>query len=150
MIELTIVTAADQYFHQVGRKIEESVERAMLRIVIQLQSDIRRNKLQGDPLHQRTGNLSREITTNDPRSDGGDILGIVGVARTAPYGEVHEMGGTFTIPEHMSTSRLGNRFSVRAHEATFPARSFLRSTLREQESGIREAIAKAVAQALAT
>jgi phage gpG-like protein len=129
-------------------KLQESLSRTMMQIVIGLQSYIRTRKLVGgNPLNQRSGNLSRAITYQVKQESDG-VTGIVGVDSTAPYGKVHEYGGTITIREHIAHSRKGNPYSVRSHTATYPVRSFLRSSLDENRQDIMDQLRKAVNDAI--
>jgi len=132
-----------------GARLGESLNRAMLRIVIELQNYIRTEKLVGgNPLHQRSGNLSRSIQYQVVQESDG-VHGKVGVDGTASsYGRVHEYGGNFNIREHIATSRKGNPYDVRAHSATYPQRSFLRSSLSENKDNIVEALQRAVNEAI--
>lgn len=137
------------YVYGLSEKIESSVLKRMWIIVIKLQSKIRSEKLHGQVLHHRTGNLSREtLTQPDPFVAGDNIVGTIGTSSTARYGKVHEYGGTYDIPEHMSMSRLGKKFVVKAHQATFPERSYLRSALAESDAYIQSQMEIAVAQAV--
>jgi phage gpG-like protein len=132
-----------------GERLMTSVNRQMIRIVIELQTYIRTRKLVGgNPLHQRTGNLSRAVNYQILQETDG-VVGVVGVDRTAPYGAVHEYGGTFTVREHIATSKKGNPYNVRAHSATYPQRSFLRSSLTENQTNIVNQLTKAVNEAIA-
>ena len=129
-------------------RVERGGERSIRQIVIEGQSEIVRDKLHGGtPLFSRSGNLARAVP-QDVEADGAAITGTIGVARTAPYGAVHEYGGTFDVREHISTSRLGNQFTVRAHSATYPERSFLRSWLAENNARIVSEIEQAAAEAV--
>ncbi|HLI84787.1 MAG TPA: hypothetical protein VKV17_12770 [Bryobacteraceae bacterium] len=150
MLAATIdVARAQNYLAGLPDKIDASVLKAMFRAVIELQSYIRANKLHGDPLHQRSGNLSREtLTQPDPYRSGNTIIGTVGTSRAAYYGKVHEDGGTYDIPEHYSMSRKGRKFIVRPHQATFPQRSYLRSALAENVGHITEVVRGAVQEAI--
>ncbi len=123
--------------------IRESLKRAMLRIVIGLQRYIVLNKLSGQVLHHRTGNLARAITYL-VETNGSEVVGTVGVSRQAPYGKTHELGGDFNIPEHNRRSVLGNIHTVRGYIMHVPERSFLRTSLRENNPSIREQLAGAV------
>jgi phage gpG-like protein len=131
-----------------GQRLMTSLNRQMTRIVVELQSYIRIKKLVGgNPLHQRTGNLSRAITYQVQQDTDG-ITGFVGVDRTANYGAVHEYGGTFTVREHIAMSKKGNPYNVRAHSATYPQRSFLRSSLSENQANIVKQLTEAVNEAI--
>src|SRR5690348_12523618 len=133
MISLLINSAkARQYLLTRPQAIQTGVLRAMNRIVIRLHGLILNGKLEGQVLKSHTGNLKAETLTQPaPFSEGSSIVGTVGTSKNAWYGQIHEFGGRFEIPEHMSMSRNGRAFIVRSHEAVFPERSYLRSTLRE-------------------
>lgn len=131
-----------------GVTLREALNRSMTRVVIKLQAFIRTHTLKGGhPLNQRSGNLSRAITY-DVEIESNKVTGIVGVDKTAPYGKVHEYGGTFNIRQHLSTSKNGIRFLVKSHKATYPERSFLRSALSANESMIVEEISKGIQRAI--
>lgn len=86
----------------------------------------RANKLSGDPLHRRSGQLSTSLTAR-AELDGGIVRGVLGSPLV--YGRVHETGGTFNIPGHSRTSKAGKSFDVRAHTANYPQRAFLMPSL---------------------
>lgn len=132
----------------VDARVIQSVERRLLRIIIALQRYIILNKLEGDPLHHRTGNLIRNIIYTDPTNVGGIISATVGVGNGAPYGKVHEYGGQINIREQIRTSRKGKEFSVRAHIANYPERSFLRSSLLENTTDTISQLQEAINEAL--
>ncbi len=120
------------------------LERGMMRALIHLQSYIRDNKLHGDPLHQRTGRLSQSITAGPVAWEGDNLTGIES-SDNVEYGAVHEFGGTFTIKEHIAKmSQMFGRelaepifVTVKEHPATYPQRSFMRSSLHEDLETIK-------------
>lgn len=110
-----------------------------------------KEKVSGPVLKTKTGDLRRGINEQFEEDDT-SITGSAGInSGKAKYPAVHEYGGTFTVREH--TRKLTMVFgrpvksvreiTVRAHQATYPERSYLRSTLRENEARIRAAIARA-------
>jgi phage gpG-like protein len=138
-----------------GAGLRSSVQECFGRIALWLQRDIQTNALEGQVLHHRSGKLIGSI--RQWLEWGGNYTGagpftisavVQGGGGVAPYGEIHEYGGTFTIPAHMSTSRLGNPFQVRAHSATFPERSFMRSRLHEGEPMFLSWIERAVGEGI--
>lgn len=149
MIQATIDSAAlTTRLAQFGPKIQANVERSIRQIVIEGQSEIVRDKLHGgNPLFSRSGNLARAVQ-QDVASDADAITGTIGVDRTAPYGAVHEYGGTFDVREHIATSRLGKSFTVKAHTMTVPERSFLRSWLSENRGEILAQVDQAAQEAV--
>jgi hypothetical protein len=145
---LTGGTEAIASLRATGPRVVESVERAMLRLVIELQRYVILNKLEGQVLHHRTGNLERATVYDEPENNGNVISATVGVTGLAPYGKIHEYGGTVDVRESMRVSKLGNPYFVRGHRATYPERSFLRTSLAENEEHIQESIQRAVNEAL--
>lgn len=112
-----------------------------------------RLKASGPVLRVRTDKLRGGI---NPKFDESEIAitGSAGInAGKAKYPAVHEYGGTVTIREHLRMMRVAfgrpvkvpRKISVRAHSATYPERSYLRSSLRENEARIRTALRNAVA-----
>ena len=110
-------------------------------------------KVSGLVLKTRTGTLRRKINAQFEES-GASITGSVGLALA--YGAIHEYGGTVTVREHTRrmTKAWGRavkkprQITVRSHKATYPERSYLRSSLKENETRIKYAIAAAVAKGL--
>lgn len=133
------------------KAISDSVRRQWFRI----QAEVVRGKLSGVPLHRRTGNLASSINvggtdtaTSFEESDT-EVTGRIGTK--VRYGAVHEYGGTFTVKEYQRrvTSRLlgEHEVTVKAHNVTYPQRSFLRSTLADMRPSVLEAIRADVARA---
>ena len=145
------------------RRVQGAVMEAMQRIVIGLESHIVKDKLSGQVLHRRSGVLSGAVHSVVGTGAGGEIIGKVMVGNQARYGWVHEYGGTFTIPAHTRriTHFFGYKFpkgqqarelaQVRAHTATYPERSFMRSSLADfRRRGIpTRVIQRAISGALA-
>ena len=137
--------------------LRQAVADALKREWFRIQAAVVTEKLSGDPLHRRTGVLASSInvggadTATEFVDEPTEIIGRIGTK--VRYGFIHEYGGTFTIPAHERRveARLGGAgtTTVRAHTATFPERSFLRSTLQEQKPAVLEAIRAAVTRALA-
>lgn len=142
-----------EFLRRKGRKIQRSVFVEMKKIGIDLQSYVKEFKLRGgNPLHSRTGNLSRSIVQR-LEEQGTSITAIVGAAPNAPYARIHEFGGTIHIPEVKNTLMVftpkGGKtvFTMghRAFDVQMPERSFLRSALEEKREQFRLRINEAVA-----
>lgn len=146
-----------------SREIEDGVKRAAIRL-----SNIVKGKLSGPVLNVRTGTLRRSINERIESDDKG-ITAYVGsfAGYTTPgnkpqeaagYARIHEFGGTFGVPAHERlTKDQGDRglkagFKlieyVKAHTVTYPERSFLRSSLRENRDMINQEIFRGVKRAL--
>jgi phage gpG-like protein len=135
------------------------------RFVIFLQSYVRSQKLSGDPLHRRTGNLSASINYTPVKTTGHSVESSVGT--NLAYGRVHELGGTFNIPAYMHPGRKAGAdireagikvknassfryapFLVRAHTATYPKRAFLAPSLQENKAVFEDEMNAAVKEAV--
>lgn len=128
-----------------------AVRRELNRLLIRMQSVIVGDKLHGGVLHWLTGRLARSVH-HEVLDMGDAIEGRIYAGKEAPYGRVHEFGGTFTVAAHLRiiTQAFGVELSqpwpvfVREHDATYPERSFLRSTVGENRMAFEEAIRQAV------
>lgn len=148
------VTGADRVvvrLQSLPDRLRSALKDSMQRQLFRLQAAVVTGKLSGDPLHRRTGNLASSINQR-LTDDGTSIVGQVGTK--VRYGAVHENGGTFQIPSHERTitqvfghAVTPHAVTVRAHSATFPQRSFLRSSLRDLRSSILDALNADVASA---
>lgn len=122
--------------------IQRGVLQATETTEIDMVSWIKDTKLSGDPLKRRSGNLSRAMAYERPSVVGGYVQGKVYVGKEAPYAHVHEDGGDFFVPGHMSRRRAlmggvgrsgpvlrrqfsGDGFFVRGHIAHYKQRPFM-------------------------
>ncbi len=95
MFELRISSNANQIIaevRQIPPRLGRNLFRAVARAVIDLQNYIRGEKLSGQVLNVRTGNLRNAIRAYPPGGPEFPIVGTVGVDRSAPYGEMQERG----------------------------------------------------------
>jgi phage gpG-like protein len=138
----TVATIAN--IESLPTKLAAQIASTMTWILIDLQSYIVMQKLQGQVLYHRSGHLGKSIIYEQKQDSEGEH-GIVGVAKEAPYGRIHEFGGTFSIPTHLAHWVRGPAhgqirtpsWTVKAHSATFPERSFMRSALSDKAASIR-------------
>jgi len=73
----------------------------------------------GHPLHRVTGLLAQSVTESpDPGP------GYIDVGTNVPYGIVHELGLTVTVPAHRRT-RNGKSYQVGTYTANYPKRAFM-------------------------
>jgi phage gpG-like protein len=147
MIEATLTGDASVVLRleRLGPSVRQAVYDAMRAQCFRIQNAVVRQKLSGDPLHRRSTRLSSSITS-EVTDEGGEIVGIVGT--NVRYGKVHEYGGTFQVPEHERRTKSGKTTTVRAHKATYPERSFLRSVLTEMRPSVIDAIQSAINRAM--
>lgn len=148
---------------RMGDRVNAQVAREMRDTLIGMQSDVRTRKLSGDPLQQRTGNLSRSIHWDIKGESGVAVGRLYAGGMAAPYAGIHEYGGIIMIPEYQRMVRGRGHYTqlnavtgkvryakgklrktigyggaatnymsiVRAHQAVYRERSFLRTTLAE-------------------
>jgi phage gpG-like protein len=129
-------------------KLQGGMQRAFARIAIRLQQYIVQQKLSGQVLHHKSGKLASSVIQRVETTEG-RIAAIVQAGGLAvSYAGVHEYGGTFQIPEHLSVSRSGKQFTVHAHSATYPERSYMRTSLDENTDMFLEEVSKAIGDAL--
>jgi phage gpG-like protein len=138
-------------------RIERRVLQVVTKLGLMVEAETKKN-LSDRVLRVRTGRLRASIA-RDIRQSGTAVEAIVGT--NVKYARVHEYGfsGTQNVRAHLRTIKQAwgkqiqpRQVEVRAHARTvnLPARSFLRTALREiapyLEPELRKAIADEVAQ----
>lgn len=132
--------------------MRSGVERTVQMLALKLVASVVR-KLNGQVLNVRTGRLWRSINAK-PQNTENVIASTVGT--NVKYAAVHELGGTFKIPDHLRMQKMAwgkpmkmpRKVNVRAHSATYPRRSFLVASLNQMEPEIREKLAQAIIQGI--
>ena len=121
------------------------------RIAVDVTAHVKDQKLSGQVLKVQTGRLRRSINFRVTESATG-VQATVGT--NVEYARIHEFGfrGSVNIKAHLRKLKSGKKAAVRAHSrnVNLPERSFLRSTMREMQSGIDQRIARVVAQSIAS
>ena len=175
MITAKIDTAIADALRAKGINLLDALKLKMTSLMISLEGRIVATKLSGDPLHHRTGKLAGSVHAIPAEMQGTNIVGAVeSSGGPAFYGRIHEYGGTFEIPEHIRRIGYGAKgqivklltrggmvrpqfnkqgysigyTTVRAHTATYPERSFMRSALRENSSEIVDSLREVIREAL--
>jgi len=144
----TEITGKENLWDQINAEVaEKKVSESILRAAIRLSNIVKEDKLSGQVLDKKTGTLRRSINA---RVEGlqGWVGSFAGYFTPGPhpepasgYARLHEFGATVNVPEHTRrcTMVFGRELAspievlVKAHSATYPERSFLRSALREQK-----------------
>lgn len=127
--------------------IRERLRKEFVKLLIQMQTHVKTNKLSGQVLHRRTSNLSDAIHY-DVKEDEAGLVGRLYVGPEAPYGKVHEYGGLFQIPGHQRMMRKAwgrivrnpRLINIKPHLAYYVERSFMRTTLKEFNTKFRERV----------
>jgi phage gpG-like protein len=127
-------------FGQVVPSIRAEMVKTLGGVGFEMVGYIRAEKLSGQVLHRRTGQLSNSVTNKVV--EGPETVSAV-VGANTPYAGIHEYGfsGTVMVSAHsrMVTMVFGKRVSpreifVRAHSArmNLPERSYMRTGLRDR------------------
>lgn len=143
---------------RVHGQVQRNVEATIGRLTLKLLAKVKGEKLSGQVLNTRTGRLRRSI---NQRVDGAGTTSIAGyVGTNVEYGRRHELGfrGTETVREHLRLIKMAwgktlptpKQVLVQAHtrQINYPARSFLRSALREMNTEITTDIRAATNQGI--
>lgn len=123
--------------------LRTTLTKEIQRIIIDLSVKVKRDKLSGQVLNVRTGRLRRSITTRlEEKQD--SVTGIVGTnvgyAKAWEYGFTAKVGaGSRGGPHGLSSKALARYYeALPPRTKTYPARSFLRSSLAEMRGDINE------------
>ena len=131
----------EKYAPQIRARLKEDLGT----FLIYLQGYIKERKLTGQVLHVQSGTLRRSVHVFQEES-AESVSGFVATGKDAPYGAIHEFGGSFVIPGHRRTIteafgkplKSAKTITVHQHLATFPERSFMRTSLRENRGRFQE------------
>ncbi|STZ77348.1 hypothetical protein [Bergeriella denitrificans] len=149
----TIAAVLKSYSAGIDAQIEASIGRS----VLMLQRYVVANKLSGQVLGKRTGNLRRSINQVVERN-GTKTVGMV--KTNVRYGVAHEYGfsGAVSVKAHLRQIkqafgrplRESRSVQIKAHSrhVKLPERSFLRSALRDLQPQIEADLQMAVERAL--
>lgn len=141
----------ERFMETKAEAIVAAVRGEMPRELLNLLGYIKDEKLSGQVLNQRSGNLKNSGFTEEQYSSG-QAQGWVGFGRTVPYARILNDGGIIEVPavdgKLMVFQRDGYTVFTTKHRAftvNMPARNYLESSLEEREpvivEGFREAIA---------
>jgi len=135
-------------FGGMPERIFAGIRRRIAALAIELQAHVKGQKLSGQVLKNRTGNLRQSVGFQVDEADG-TIVARVGVFQgpTVIYGRAHEWGVTKAVPVKAHLRTVKDRFEswkedriqiVRAHTRNMklPERSFLRSALADKREAI--------------
>ena len=158
MISASLV--GDQQALERLRALPEAVNSRLLgainRLGIELQQDVKQDKLSGQVLTSRTGSLRSSI---DFRIDQSGSTFTAMVFTDSRYAAAQEYGFVGTVSVRASLRRIREAFgrpisektiSVRAYDCrmNLPERSFLRSALKDMTPAIHDGVETALADAV--
>jgi phage gpG-like protein len=139
-IDVTALEAAAQLLDPVA--VREAAGAGFERGIAQMCAYIQQDKLSGQVLNQRSGNLSQAVGHPDVSTNGDNFTATVG----GPfYGGVHEFGATINVNSAVNLPGIGWRY---LKTVTLPARPWLYPSAQEQLPNIAEQMWQEVAQAL--
>lgn len=126
-------------------KVFTAIRRELEKQTGMLANYVRAEKLSGQVLKNRSGNL-RNAVQNDVTASGPILTGIVFVDNTAPYGAYQEYGAS--IPERVPVNAKALRwyvggspvFAMRAKAFVLPPRPFMAPSLTEKSPSIKAAL----------
>ena len=135
--------------------VNSELLRAITQLGIELQRDVKQNKLSGQELRSRTGSLRASI---DLRIDQKGAI-TASVSSDSRYAGAQEYGFAGTVSVRASLRRIteafgrpiaGKTINVRSYNRRMdlPKRSFLRSALEDMRPAIREEVEAALAEAV--
>jgi hypothetical protein len=112
-----------------------------------LKSYIINQKLSGQVLNRQSGKLQSSVDFTVASVGDEFTVSVFAGGDEAPYAIVHELGLTVNVLAHSATRQL-KTYMVRAHQAKYPEKSFMRTTLEEHELIVANQMQYAVEQAM--
>lgn len=146
------------WLDKMPQNIHVKLRQAVDKLTILMQNYVRRDKLSGQVLNFHTHHLQQSIQ-RDIEDSPSRVMGVVFNNKTlAPYGAIHEFGGVIPGHEIIATKAKALAFlwngkqmflkRVMIPDVTMPERSFLRSSLSDNQILIREELTAAVADGM--
>lgn len=157
-----------QKFESAGPRARAELERAITKLCLILEGNIKNEKLSGQVLHVRTGNLRASIHTVPVESSGDVITGRVASSGDVKYGAIHEFGGK--TPAHLIYPKNAQALAFEGSRpnasfvgpgnvvfakyvnhpgSTMPERSYMRSALGDMKEQIRRELQVAIKKSVA-
>ena len=156
MIEFTVdASQVEEFLETRGELIVKALRAELTGEMVNLLSYVKDDKLSGQVLSQRSGNL-KNSGFSEVTETADTMLGTVAFGATVPYARIHEYGGPIDIPEVadklMVFERNGEAIFTRRHRAftvQMPARPYLGPSLEEKTPEIMGGLQGAVNEAIA-
>jgi len=141
-----------QRFAAMPQRIQQALLKKVTTLALKLENKVKGDKLSGQVLNVRSGNLRRSIQ-NLVTQTNSSTIGQVYSSGDVKYAAIHEFGGTIQIPEitargrALASTMAGKQVffkKVAAHTITMPQRSFMRSSLSDMKTEIVNGLRQAV------
>lgn len=162
MIRATLNSADVEHLRAKPTLMLQAIRVKMNSLLIQLQARIVRDKLQGQVLHHRSGDLGRSVVLDPSEGaviEGMKVMGsVIGATPPAGYGKVHEDGGAKTY-EIVPVNRKALMFYAAGGAKVFAMKvvrpplkqsSFMGSSLDEMRDQFRVEIQQAAIEGMAS
>lgn len=117
-------------------RLAPALERAMKNEMVRVSDYVRSQKLSGQVLNRRSGDLSRSITGQASVTGTGTVTGTVGT-KGIPYAAIHEFGGSYW---RVMDQAFGRPIVPRSVHWTVPERSYLRTSANENAERVSAAL----------
>jgi len=130
-------------FTAASQSIRDKLRKRVQALGIELQRKVKEEKLSGQVLNVRTGNLRRNI--NEQTTVSGDTI-VSAVGTNVPYARVWELGfsGIEQVKAHL---RLGRPVRPFSRTVNLRARPFLSTALQEMRTRIIDELTRATQEA---
>lgn len=139
-----------------GPKLQTELSKSVTKLCLELTRRIKQDKLSGQVLKVKSGQLRRSVTfkvKNTPAGPTGEV------GTNLPYAKAHEFGfkGTVDIKSHLRMVKQAwgkpitpTQVAVSPHQrkVNMPERSFMRTALKEMEENIRVEMIEAVKRSM--
>ena len=128
-------------------KLQAALVRKVSTLALQLEAKVKNDKLSGQVLNVKTGNLRRSIA-NEVQQSSDSVTGRVFSSGDVKYAAIHEFGGDIKKSVTMAWGKpVKNPKEFTFH---YPERSYMRSSLTDMKDQITEGLHQAVMEALTT
>jgi phage gpG-like protein len=155
MLNLTLIgdQAVIARFNGMNDRIRQRLFAEVTVLAADLERHVKEDKLSGQVLQHRTGQLQQSIH-NEVNSNGSSVIGRVFSAGPLPYAAIHEFGGQ--IPDRYPVNAKALHFFIGGKEIfakfakgfAMPERSYLRSSLADFRQQIIDGLSRAVGEAV--
>jgi len=142
------LTLTVDYFDQLSERIYNSLVSAIIDVIRELKNLVVLGYLSGQVLKQVSGRLASSIAEDIEQTADAITGKVVQRYDLAPYGHVHEQGGSFIIPAHIRHLKNGREVAVSSYIMEVPRRSFMEAALQELAERIKDRLVSAVRGAL--
>lgn len=139
-------------------KVKAFLYASVTKLAFKLEYKVKADKLSGQVLHVRTGNLRASIY-NEVTQDTTSVTGRVAQAGDVKYGAIHEFGGQTPPHEIVPVKAQALAFMWNGKQmflkhvnhpgSKIPERSYLRSSLSDMRDEITEGMTEAVRRGVA-